>query len=475
MSRAPKALPAVNRSGVLVPVTISEALRLVSMLVVHIALARFLGPSPYGVYAYAMSVVSVLVFVVNPDLNVLLARRVARDPATASRYMGLGLTATLVLAVAAILAMVLVAWLGDGRPVVVVATALGGAAVALQSLSLVGQAVFDGLRRSRLEVAGMALGRVVLVVASLAVLWSGGGVVGVFQAQVLGAAVALAVVSWTFRARVGSLGLPAALPDVRALLRDAVPFGAGRAFLAVYAAADVLVLGAFVADDEVGLYRFAAVLVLQLAVVAKLVARGTLPHLAHHLGDPGAAGEQLGFMLRVLLAVSVPALVGGMLVAGDLVFALAGAAFVGSGPLFAVLLLRVPLQFCTVALGWSLAGLGRQPERTRGVAWAAGFNVTANLVAIPLWGAWGACGVAVLTEVVLLVDHARRMRFVPIPSMVEPALRIAVACAVMAGVLWAASTAPVWVRIALGAAVYAAAAMATGAITRRDVQRLRVL
>jgi O-antigen/teichoic acid export membrane protein len=467
-------LPPAGRRGNLIALGLSQLAVFASALVVQAFLARFLGKETFGTYSFLLGVTALFSFIAHMNLRVLLARRVARAPETGAQTMGLGLVTTALLTFVAIGGVVGYAWFRDGRQVVVVAAAIAGLALGVRGLARVAEAVFQGQRRMGVMVRATVLGRSVLVIATIGLVLVGAGLPGVFAAQLLGTAVLLGVLVNRFKRTQADIPLGYPAREVVRLIKDARPFALDQLFGAIYLVSDLLILKEFHGDDEVGLYRAATILVLQLPVVAVILNKGIYPRMAWHMGDPDAAGEELAFAVRALLAVSLPVAIGGICVAGPLLVLIVGDQYAEATLAFIVLLGMVPFRFVNNATGNALSALDQQPARTRGIFYAAAFNVVANLVAIPRFGALGAAVTTLLTD--MLLTGYLALRLVPSVRGVSVGNSVVVTLVPvlpMAAILLALPGWHVLLRILVGALVYAGFGYLSGAWRVGDLKRLR--
>jgi len=261
---------------------------------------------------------------------------------------------------------------------------------------------------------------------------------------------------------------------MRELVGASVPFGLNLLFSNIYLQSDVLILQELRGDYELGLYQAAAVLILQLLILANVLNRGLFPKLTQNLGDRPAAAEELMFSSRVLLAVSVPIAVGGMMLAKPLIVFIMGSEYGPSAVALTIMLPLLPLRYLNNGFGMALSAMDRQPDRTRSVVYAALFNVAANLYAIPRWGAAGAATTTLLTEILLTAWLSVRLA----PELDGFRLRGAVVrtllpAAPMAAIVAATPSLHVLVRVGAGAVVYLVVGYGTGAWRTEDPGRLR--
>ena len=453
---------------------LSQGFRMASGVAINIMLMRVLGVEGFGVYGYVMTLVGVCAFGAHLGMAKLVKRELARAPEHTAHYVAAGMLALVVSSTVTATVIVGWAWLLDGRALVVVASALAAVALGLQSVATIPVAAFHGMRRMDLAVPGHVFGRVVLVAATAVFLYLRLGIASVFVAQVADGVATMAVVAWFYRRHVGRPDFARGRHTARPLARQAVPFGLNALFSAIYLSVDVILLEHLAGDAEVGIYRGAVMLIAMMPIFAETLSTGIFPRMAKHLGDPDAAGRELGFALRVLLALSVPAAVGGFILAEPLMVLLGGQPFAASALPFMVMAPLLPLRFVKNALGMTLSTLNRQAVRTRAVLFAAIFNLVANFIAIPEYGAVGAAGTTVLTEILLTAYIWVYVRpLVRGLDLARSLVRTVVPAAVMGAALLAVPQLQVLVMVALGAVVYGAVGRLSGAWHPNDFGRLR--
>jgi O-antigen/teichoic acid export membrane protein len=362
----------------------------------------------------------------------------------------------------------------DGRPEVLAAGLLAALAMGLQSMATVPEAAFHARSHMAPSVRGQVLGRVVLVAACGGLLLAGAGVLAIFVAQVLDAVATLALILWNYRKHIGFEGMRTDRRAIGALIKEAFPFGMNALFGSIYLSVDVLLLQVMKGDEAVGLYRGAVMLIALFPVLANTLTTGIYPRMARHLGDRVAAGVELAFASRILLVVSLPAAVGGFLVAEDLMVFLGGDDFARSALPFMIMAPLLPLRFLNNGFAMTLSTLNRQGDRTRGVMIAAALNLGLNFIFIPKYGAAGAAGTTVATEVVLLAWN--RWRIAPLVQglgLGGSLLRVGVAAALMGAAVMAVPELHVVLDISVGVIVFAVVSRLSGAWARRDLGRLR--
>ena len=466
--------PTRKQGGNLKSLGLIQVFRLASGFAINILLLRGLGVEGFGVYGFVLILVGLASFGTSLGMDRFIKREIARKPELTGRYVSTAIAATLLLSAITFVLIVGWVWVSDGRPYVALAAGLAAVAQSLRTLTLTPVAAFHGVRRMNLGVLGEGVGRTVLVAATGVFIFLGLGVVAVFVAQVMDTAVTLAIIWWTYRKHINTERLSTSWAEMVKLLRESLPFGLNNLFVSIYLSVDVLLIGELRGDHEVGLYRGAVMLLSLFPIVADLISTGLYPKMARHLGDKEAAGQELHQATRVLLAVSVPAAVGGMLVAYPLLVFIGGEAYGASAVLFAVMVPLLPMRYLDNCYGMVLQTLNRPGDQTRGSLLATVVNVTACALLIPKYGALAAAGTTVLTEVVLLAFLSWRVApLVVRPSLLGTLVRVGVPVTGMAAVIHFMPEIHVLLTIAVGGAVYAGIGLATGAWHPRDIRYLK--
>jgi O-antigen/teichoic acid export membrane protein len=175
----------------------------------------------------------------------------------------------------------------------------------------------------------------------------------------------------------------------------------------------------------------------------------------------------------LFVAIGLPIAAGGLVVAPELVTAIGGDEFAGAADALRLLLFAIALAFVSGLFGHTLIAGGRQASALRLGLAALGFNLALNLVLIPAWGIEGAATVAVASEVLLVTGGflmvRRELGLAPRFALLW---RVALAAAVMGGVLAFVDDWALVVLLVLGVLLYGSVLWALGGL---DPRRLGVL
>lgn len=368
-----------------------------SLLVISIAAARFLGPSQFGRQSFIafVEVSAMTLFTAGIPLALArfvgellgqgrggVARTVVRQTwmiEAAGAVIGGGLLVTIGLLGAEPRA----AWL------------LAGAVVFTGVLQRVPTALLTGLQHWR-EPSLVAV-RIAVVVAgaTIAVLAAGGGITGMFAVEA-----AATVLSLVWLARIATRA-ERRLPDERPLPVDVRRGMVNYALLSsvgvvltlvVWRRSEFLFLDHFSSDTQIALYSVAFAAVAALLLAPQAVVAAALPAVATLVGAGALDRISAGFgrALRLLLLVTLP-LSALSIALGPLALRLVyGEAFRRAGPVVVVLLAPFPLIALANLSSVVLAGLNRLKfPLVAGIVGAA-VNIGLDLLLIPRYDAVGA-------------------------------------------------------------------------------------
>lgn len=389
-----------------------------------ILLARHLGPSGYGAYSFVMALVGFLTIPSELGIPGLAVREVAVANANKDWAQMRGFIqrahqgiAILSFALTAAGATALLLFGDHIDPVRRQCMWFGLALVPLISLGALRGAMLRGLRKVVLgQTPELVIRPAALVVLIAAVLAIGTGELSpptVMLCQIAATSIAFGwgvVIFLRHRPK----ELVGATPTFRTgdWIRSALPFGLSATLVLVNGRTDVMALGLFREDTEVGIYRVAVQMALPVIFALQAVNAIQAPHIAHMYatGDRKRLQRMVTRSSQAVLAVASCAAFVVIAFGEPLIRLLFGPQFVAAhGPL---VILAVG-QLVNAGMG-SVASLlnmtGHERETTKIIVMAALLNLTLNLVLTPIWGMLGAATATAATLIVWNVVMWRAVR-----------------------------------------------------------------
>jgi O-antigen/teichoic acid export membrane protein len=429
-------------------------------------IARQLGTDGYGIYGFGFAVLLYFGAVGDLGMEHLGPREVAErrvplgtlaSSMVLSRFVASGIIA---LAMAAIGLFVM------HRP--------DGVVLALFALTLIPMGATTRWIHLGLENAGaVSLSRFVIEAIRVALLFAfvhgPGDLYRAPLAQFAGECGAALFLFFALRARGVHLGFRIDTSVVREILRRGFPLLITNLLALVIYNADVVLLGVFRGETEVGLYLAAYTLINFLGVLGNTATLAILPSLSRLRATAERGMELYHTSMAQVLAVGLPVAVGGAMLAPRIIMLVFGTDYTSAAPILRILILTIPVLLLRSVLIASLIASGRQDRVLHTTAWAAALTFTGDIVLIPRYGMLGAAIVTVVAECARMIAaqvYAGREGYV----RTRPGryARAFIAALVMAGVLVLLRGSPLWITIPAGAFTWILVLFALGGLRVRD-------
>lgn len=419
--------------------------------------ARQLGPEGFGIIGFAAAICGYMSIAVSAGFNDVGAREVARRPQEAAAIAA-GVTAVRVLLALGALALTIgVALLLPKPPLVRLVVALTG--LSFLALALDTSWVYKGLERTRRVGVAQVLAQAMFVVTVLLLVRQPGHVVVVPVAQFAGelAAAALLGAPLLALARSGRVGIH--LAEGIRILRVSAFWALSRLLRTLIYTFDVILLGVMLGEWEVGLYAAAYRFCFLVLAISHATHNAYIAVFARAAREGRAALEDVATRSSHLsLAMALPLVVGGVIVAAPLLILLFGVEYAGGTRAFQILLISIGVVFVNGTLHNLLLVHERMRQETLIIAVAAVVNVAANLVLIPSHGILGAAVATVMAETIIVVLGFGVVLRTGLRPALTPLARPVLAVLVMALVLLGLQLQDrLFVAAAVGAATYVGA------------------
>jgi len=463
---------------------VTFAARALAGLTAVVLIARHGGPHPLGVFQFGLTLSQMCGFAVGLGLSNLITREVARDPDSSRDWIGTGVFVALSAGTFVTIALA-VAMRFSGRPrEMVVAVSLAAVALTFDMVGRLEFAAFEGWERMWLEAGATCLQEATFIAGTVAMLVTGHGAAGVMAVYVLsralGALTGWVIASW----HLGGVVTPRPPLDfLRRTLRRTVPFALDDALSLTYIRVDAVLLGFIKGADAVGLYQAATNLVLYLNILARVLNTALYPRMSKAWPSSTRLGRWRDLSLRLLGLISVPAMIGSLLLSHQIFRFVYTSKFDMAVATYQVLALVIVIRMLGHTLGTSITAANRQTARTTVVAAAAATNVALNLYFIPRWSYLGAAITTAITETGVFAAYVvLARRFINRSKLIEAVVLPGLACVPMVAVLLALrNDVNVLITIAAGACTYAlglaavAAALVPGTARRHPRAALSAL
>lgn len=241
------------------------------------------------------------------------------------------------------------------------------------------------------------------------------------------------------------------------------PIALSVIFTAIYFKGDAIILSLARPYQDVGIYG-AAYKILEVLITLPILFMGlVLPHLARQFsqGDTGGFNETIQKAWDALAVVTIPLVVGTLILAEPIMGLIAGAGYEPAANVLRILIVAAGFIFLGSLFAHAVVAIGKQRAMVKYYALAAALSVALYIIYIPTYTYYAAAGVTVLSEgLIALAASVMVWRRAPFRLSMRGFAASLGSSVVMGFVLYALSGLNVLALSALGAAVYVLAAWA---------------
>jgi O-antigen/teichoic acid export membrane protein len=482
---AEAATPTIRRNAVFA--ALAEASRALFAATLALVATRILGPDEYGLFALALGVAALALLPSDFGVSAAAGRYIAERRAEGSAVAAVVADALRLKLVFAGGASILLAVLADpiagayGEPGLEAPLRATAVALFAQSVFALFVSVFVSMGRTSLQAllfTGESLAEVVLVVGAIAIGGTAGAAAGGRAAAfglgaLLGLVVAVRLIGPGIRPRLRAIGPGRKLAGYASVL-----FFVDAAYI-LFATLDILLIGAYLGSEAVGLFEPALRLTTLVAMAGTAIASAVAPRIARGASE-GPATEALVLGMRLLIVVGAGAAAVCLVWAEPVIRLLFGSDYAESATVlrtfapYMLLVVTAPL----VTMSVNYAGLGR--KRIPAVLVALVVNLVLDVVLIPRIGIEAGAIATTVAYAIYLPAHVwflHRALGLDLARLGRTVVRALLAALVLGGILAAAGTGDVGAGAlaagaVLGGLAFGATLLATREITIGELRAL---
>jgi O-antigen/teichoic acid export membrane protein len=452
-----------------------EVLAKVLGMVVFVLMARKVGATELGVYAFAVSLSNLASLLPRFGFEGYVQRELPRAPETFPRLWATIVAVKLFLSTIAVGGVLVALWLGGSPAPKTWIVFMVLISTLLYMFLLFHAACFRAFQRPeyvaqvRLAYSGL------YAILGLLALQAGLGVAGVAAVLVMVGAIGVSHSAWLLHRRIHPLTLSVDRAAIRSVLTESLPFFFLVLVILLYNQIDIVLLSFLSGDREVGVYAAATKIFEATGLIPAGVMGTVLPALAHDwaVSRPQfAATFQAAF--KYLTMLGLPLAAGSTICAAKLIHLLYGSQYEPSIAVLRILIWTVVFCFWNYLLFTALIAMDRERDLVKIGACGVLVSLVFNFLLIPPYGALGSAAAAVITQAFLFL-----LALPPILRETKDKLDLsmalfnpAVCTGGMVAILWLIRGSPLPVLISVGIGVYSVGLLARGAVRPAQLKAL---
>jgi O-antigen/teichoic acid export membrane protein len=387
------------------------AIRIISWLF-SIFVIRKLGATEYGQYTQIIAYLAI--FSVFGDMGVsnYMVREVAKNHQSVRKLFWNIRALRFLLGFVVMVLTVGSAYLLRRSPEIMGGIVLASLGVFLYVLQGPVEATLNGYERLDYVSTLTVISQVIYLTMGIIVMAGGFGYTGLIVATFPGIIVYALIGEWLLRNRLKvDTGVEITPQEWGGLLKAGIPFGVTNFASMLSFRLDTVLLGIWVTDAAIGYYNTAYNLIFNLLTITSTLNAALLPSMSRlFMEDQEQTKAIFSRAIRYLSIFTLPIAVGTTILAPTITVFLYSEKLTGASLPLQILIWVLPVLALTSLCG-SITTVYHLEKRTARLNMInAAFNLSINLIAIPLFGILGASIATVLTEVLGLFQFAWILR-----------------------------------------------------------------
>ena len=432
-------------------------------------ITRTLGSEKFGEYNIVFAYLYIFLVLADFGLNSLLAREISKPGADEKEIISRMFSVKIFLLAFFTGASFLLLFLTPYSSSVRIGVFVASLGFVFSSLAGVLMGVFQKHLKTAVPAIADVSARLTQLTLVFILYKYGGGLRSFLTVFVLGSAIHFALICF-FAKKYSGFRFSFNIAGLKSVLKESWPLALSAVLVLVYFKGDTIILSFMKTPYDVGIYGVAYKILENIIFFPIMFVGLTAPLLSRYfISDQNAFKKVFQKTLDFLMVIAVPLVLGGIYVARDIVWLIAGPGFEAAAPALQILLAAVFFIFLGALFGSTVIVINKQKSVMYIYGLAAVFNISANLYFIGRYSYIGAAWVTATTELMVSLGMFliiyKTMRYLPGLSVLAKALA---ASLLMTALLYASPSQNLFALLALGAASYAVFMYILGGIAKED-------
>lgn len=361
-------------------------------------ITRYLGKEGFGDYSTVLAFFSFFGSAADLGLYSITAREISRDGADEKKILGNAFALRLVSSALVFLLVPFIIYFLPYSSEVKLGILIAAASFVFSSTYMVLNGVFQkNLAMDRVATAEV-IGKTIQVAVIMAAVRYDLGfttiILSILASMVFNFTAVLVMVN-----RFVPLKLQFDFAYWKKFLKESAPLGISAIIVFIYFKIDTILLSILKTNTEVGIYNAAYKVIENISFIPSMIVGLMLPMFSRHVFTDSKHFKHLADQtLKVFLILVVPMVIGTMFLSEGIIRLIGGAAFIEASGTLRILIFALTFIFFGNLFNNILIASNHQKKMLGALAGCALFNVTANLIFIPIFSYTAAASISVATE-----------------------------------------------------------------------------
>lgn len=363
--------------------------------------ARVLGTAGWGVFSYAITLAGFLTLFMDPGINGIVMREIARlDDEDRRKLFSTAFFLKLALITAGVLVIIFIAPHFSTLPGVKILLPIVAIILAFDTIRDFFTSLARGMERMEFDAAIFLLTNLGILVSGFIFLATTKTPVSFAWAYVVGDILGIALAVFIIRSYLKKLYTHFSSALIGPTLRAAWPFAVTGALGLLLTNTDILIISWMRNASDVGIYSSAIRIVQVLYLVPAVFQLSTLPIFSRFANrDNAKFRTALEQTVGLIFLASVPLALGGFILGTGIMTFVFGAAYTAGGLSFKILTLGLLFDFPAVVISSAVFAYNHQKSLIITSAIGGAVNVILDLILIPRFGIAGSAVATLIAQI----------------------------------------------------------------------------
>lgn len=381
--------------------SVAEVVTRVLGLVLVIYIARILGATEYGKFAFALSFVSMFVILSDLGISEIITREFSRNKEKEKEFSSI-LSLKIVLCVGTLVLTLIGSFFITSDPII--QKAIWALSIFILITSFLGT-IYAFLRaRQKMEYeAGIKILQYLIMVGiGFFVLFRFPLVENLSYGYLFANLIVLIFVLLFFHFQIQSLKLSCNRAIWKKFLRISWPLSSGLMLAWIYVPIDSIMLGCLGQITDVGWYDAASKIAIAAIIPAVLIARSFYPVLSKLFKESKEKLQQIwNYKMNLTIIFAIPVMAGGLVLAPKIIDFFYGLDYYPSILSFRILIFVAGVSFLYYPYAIALIVSNQQKKNFGLILFGAVINISLNFILIPRYALYGAAMATLITSVII--------------------------------------------------------------------------
>lgn len=256
-------------------------------------------------------------------------------------------------------------------------------------------------------------------------------------------------------------------------LKKSIPLGVGAIATFMYFKFDTLILKHFQNDDQVGVYGFAYRLIETLVFFPSMVIGLVFPLFSRYFKESADnLSKAVNNTFKFFIILTIPMVISVQFLADEVVTAIGGSEFLRSGNVLRILILALAFIFFGQLFTNLLIAARKQAILMKILIFMAIFNLSLNIIFIPIYSYMAAAWISVITELLVVVISLWALAKNNVYKINVPKVYLIVFAGIIMFCTYYFSPLHLYFNVVLAVAIYFLILFSSRAISSEEVRQL---